>query len=196
MSELRDLIAGLKGEGEGGAALGSPPLLEVYTYKEGLLSRVAHDLCIGCESFDLQLVEAGGTEPELRVLVDPRALKVRHAIKGGRPAPEALSAKDRAQINASIQSEVLKSTVFPDILFAARVSERWDKLSKLPGRLSLHGVERQVELVVERQGGRLRLELLLTQSQFGIAPFRALMGALKIKDELLVRFEADDPGHG
>jgi hypothetical protein len=57
------------------------------------------------------------------------------------------------------------------------------------GKLALHGRERAVELALRREGERLRGEVRIEQPEFGIKPFRALLGALKIKPGVMVEID-------
>ncbi len=147
--------------------------ITVFTFKQGLLSRVAHDLKIAVDDVEL--------DEQLNATIDPRSLRVVCAMKKGREAPRALSEADRQKIQASIQDTVLHSARYPSIRFT--VQER--SAHRIRGQLELHGVTRPVELRL--QGGQARVRL--HQPDFGIQPFSAMMGALKVQPVVEVLIE-------
>jgi polyisoprenoid-binding protein YceI len=55
------------------------------------------------------------------------------------------------------------------------------------GALALAGRTRDVAIAVQREGARLVAEVTLRQQDFGIAPYRAMLGALRVEAELVVR---------
>ena len=147
----------------------------VFTYKEGLLSAVAHDLEIDVARFAIEVAD----DASIRATFDPTSLRVVDPIVDGRRAPGALSAKDRSKIEAYIHSEVLHPNEHPTIRF---VSTQVDETS-IRGRLELHGRSRPITL--RRSGDEV--EVTLHQADFGIKPFTALLGTLKIKPDVRVR---------
>ena len=58
------------------------------------------------------------------------------------------------------------------------------------GRLALTGRVREIALVVRREGDDLRLDFALHQPDFGIAPFRALGGGLRLAPDVRFCFSA------
>jgi hypothetical protein len=160
----------------------------VRVFKQGLLSAVGHDLALRAATLTIELDEATGRGA---VRVDARALKVEHALAGGRPAPSALSRDDIHTIERNIVEDVLEAARWPEIVFQIDAAERAADGARVSGRLSLHGRERPLELRLRKEGDRLRGQVRLEQPDFGIRPFRALLGALKIKPEVVV--EVDVP---
>ena len=55
------------------------------------------------------------------------------------------------------------------------------------GELELHGSRRPIRLVVRRAGEELELEHRIHQPDFGVTPYKAMMGALKVKSDVVVR---------
>ena len=52
------------------------------------------------------------------------------------------------------------------------------------------GTTRPVQFTLQREGGRLRATVPVQQSQWGIKPYRGLMGALKVRDDVEVVLDA------
>ncbi len=86
--------------------------VDVLTFKEGVLSAVAHDLRLRVQQLDGEVDAAG-----VRVRMGAASLQVVCARAEGRDAPSVLSASDRAKIEATLRDEVLEVRRFPEIAF-------------------------------------------------------------------------------
>jgi hypothetical protein len=152
--------------------------VEVLTYKEGLMSRVAHDLKLVADSVVV--------DDDFSARIDASSLRVVCVMKKGREAPGTLSAKDLRSIQDSLRSDVLHTRRHPEIRFSAG-SVEGDPAAprRVSGTLHLHGAERPIRL--DFKGGEARVRL--HQPDFGIKPFSAMMGMLKVKPgvEVVVR---------
>lgn len=163
--------------------------LLVFTFKEGLLSRVAHDLKLRVEELELT-VETGadGEVESVRLRVNPGSLRVVCAMRDGRENLGALSPKDLRDIDKNIAADVLHPTRFASISFdSTEVLPVGDAVYRVLGELLLHGVQRRVEGLVERLGDHWQTEVSLHQPDFDIKPFSALLGSLKVRPEVRVR---------
>ena len=155
----------------------------VFTYKEGLLSPVAHDLRLTLERFTIE-VEADSIVAHF----DASSLRVDTPMKDGKENPSALGERDKAKIAEQIREEVLHTSRFPEASFRSRsVEKRADGGYDLTGELTLHGVTRPLRARTEAAGGGQILEVGLHQPDFEIVPFRAMMGTLKIRADVEVR---------
>ena len=76
----------------------------VLTFKEGLLSAIAHDLQIRVGTFDL---EVDDETHAITARFDAASLSVVTAMHDGAPKPGALSDADKHKIGQSIASDVL-----------------------------------------------------------------------------------------
>jgi len=158
----------------------------VFTFKEGLLSTVAHDLRIRVLRFS---IEADLERGSVTARFDPRTLRVDCAMRDGVENPRALSSRDSAEIDRIIQDQVLHTSRFPEItLTSGSISDAFDGWN-VSGKLSLHGTLRSISARVLRKGEVLSTEVRLYQPDFGIPPFTALLGTLKIKPDIIVRIE-------
>jgi polyisoprenoid-binding protein YceI len=155
----------------------------VYTFKEGLLSLVAHDLKLRFTRFHIDLdLPAGRLEGRF----DAASLVTECAMRDGAPAHSVLSAKDRRDIEDNIRKDVLDHRRHPEIRFAATAIQEGPSGYQVSGRLSLQGRERPIAFAVTRRGGTLRAEVRLHQPDYGIKPFSAVFGTLKIKPEITI----------
>jgi hypothetical protein len=154
--------------------------LVVLTFKDGLLARLAHDLQIRATDWDVTI-----DGDAIVVRVGLKGLKVDGAVVGGRVSPGVLSAGDMGKIERTMNDEVLETGRWPEARFEG-VIDRAGMVVR--GRLGMHG--RSIELapiVVKNEGGRLRADVTLVPSRWDIAPYRALAGALKLQNQVIVR---------
>jgi hypothetical protein len=162
----------------------------VFTFKDGLLSKVAHDLKLNVSRFRVAVDPSG---PSLTASFDPRSLRVITSVHDGKEDPQALSEADKAKIAAQIQKEVLEADQHEEITFASRsVLRRPDGGYDIQGELTLHGNTRSITTQTRLVAGRQVAELTLNQPDYGITPFRAMMGTLKVKPEVRVRISVPD----
>lgn len=156
----------------------------VFTFKEGLLSPVAHDLKLRVLSFGISVDSARG---EVSARFDPASLEVVCARSAGEDRPDLLQPKDVADIHRYLRQDVLETDKHREIRFASDLVEVEDGLATVYGSLSLHGVTRSVHLVARTVESRWVTEVSLQQPDYGIRPFSAMLGTLRIKPEVTVR---------
>jgi polyisoprenoid-binding protein YceI len=150
----------------------------VFTYKEGLLSAVAHDL-------ELEVKRCAIDEEADRITgeFEASSVKVVTAMKDGAPQPGSLSDSMKADIEKNMLGDVLDVRRHPTVRFeSTKVSP-----TAVEGRLTLHGVTKTVTGTRKDADGARVAEFRLDQRDFGIKPFSAMLGTLKIKPEVLVR---------
>jgi polyisoprenoid-binding protein YceI len=155
----------------------------VFTFKEGLLSKIAHDLKVSVTRFSVDL-----TPTSVRAEFDASSLRVVSAMKDGTENPGALSDADKSKIADQIAKEVLHADQHPSAVFTSRsVTRRPDGGYSIDGDLSLHGVTKPLHAETQFEANRQVVSLELHQPDYGITPFRAMIGTLKVKAELIVR---------
>ncbi len=159
----------------------------VYTEKEGLLSKVAHDLKIRVTK--VSLAWDGKT---LTARFDPRSLRVVDAMLKGRENPVALSDSDKKKIEKSIVADVLHARKHRSIAFESSEVVSEGKGYRIKGELTLHGVTRPISAKVNPSAGRWSTRLSINQPDYGIEPFSAMLGTLKVKPKVRVRLSVPD----
>ncbi len=164
----------------------------VFTFKDGLLSAVAHDLEIDVTRL---AIEWKDDLSSLRATFDARSLRVLHAVHDGAPAPAALSDRDKRKIEASIVDEVLHASRHPEIVFEGTVKlTEPDRRVTLEGTLQLAGRTRPLTVSASRDGETWSCVTTLHQPDFGITPYSAMLGTLKIKPDLRVEVRLPSKG--
>jgi polyisoprenoid-binding protein YceI len=146
--------------------------LVVKTYREGVAAKAGHDLVI-----DVTEWEASLEGNRVEFTADPRSLRVREGLRGVKP----LTDKDRDEIRKTIDDKVLRGQ---PITFSGTATEQDDGMLVIDGDLTMAGTKRGVLANVGNEGGRARSSVTVTQSEWGIKPYRGLMGALKVRDEV------------
>ena len=157
----------------------------MLTFKEGLLSPVAHDLRLRVTRFEIEVSDA------ITATFDATSLVVDTPMKDGRENPSALSPADRAKIAGQIRDDVLHAAKYPRVTFRSRaLTRRVDGGYDVEGELTLHGVTKRLDVQTRLVEGRQQLELTLHQPAYGITPYRAMLGTLKIQPDVIVRITA------
>ncbi|MFN3198727.1 MAG: YceI family protein [Bradymonadia bacterium] len=162
--------------------------IRLLTFREGLLSRLGHDLQLTLEEFSLTIDPETG---EVQGRFFPARLVVDGSVERGVVRPDGLKARDKAQIARNVQRDVLHVTRYPHITFEGALSDdgAWVK-----GALTMVGQSHPIEVPFERRGGRLQGEVSLTPSRWGIPPYTALLGGIRLQDRVILRFDLPDPG--
>ena len=164
------------------------PCLRLFVFKEGLLSRLGHDLRLRVDAFEMVL-ETGALEGRF----ETASIRVDGAMKGDALDPGALSSKDIAKIEKTIHEDILQTRRFPEAVFEANLEPRGDT-GELRGSLTLLGRRRALDPIqLIPMGDRLVAKLTLEPTRWGIKPYKGLAGALKIQDRIDVEIavEAD-----
>jgi hypothetical protein len=150
----------------------------VFTFKEGLLSPIAHDLKLSVTRFSLELGESS-----VRAEFDAGSLKVVCAMKDGRDAPGALPGFAPAEIQKNIAASVLSAGDHPVIRFESS----WISETEIKGILTLRGRARELRGTRKDEPAAYAAELWIDQRDFGIRPYSAMLGALKVRPQVQVR---------
>lgn len=159
--------------------------LRVKTGRHGAAAKAGHDLVIEVKSWEATLTVAGDpAASSLELTADPTSL---HVLKG-EGGLQALGDDDKADIRKSIDKDVLKKKA---IAFkSTSVAEAGGGLS-VGGDLEIGGKSKPVEFVVTGGGGKAAGSATINQSDWGIKPYSALFGALKVNDDVTVEVEGN-----
>ena len=154
----------------------------INVYKDGALSRLGHDLRLQCRQFRFQADDAHALEATF----DLGSIVVLGAVRDGVIEPHELSAKDRKDILKNMSAAVLETERHPTAVFRSASVLEVGPGFRVTGQLTLHGVKRELQFDVEVASGHASAEVLLKLTDFDMRPYKALMGALKTKNEVLV----------
>lgn len=152
--------------------------LKVKTGKEGAAAKMGHDLVLVVNSWEATV--EGGDSPSIKLTADPGSVEVESGSGGAKP----LGDKDKADIKKSINGKVLGSS---QITFTSTEMDN----GSCKGDLSIAGSTSQVSIPISVSGDKISGSHTLSQKDFGIKQFSAMMGALKVKDQVTVEFEGN-----
>lgn len=157
----------------------------IYSYKDGVLAKLAHDLKFRVARVAVD-TDASGTLRALRF--DATSLELDCEMKDGSERPGTFSDSDRAKIQKNALDDVLDAKNHPEIRFELTAAVPEGAGYRVSGNLTLRGQTRPIETVTRREGNAQVADVLVHQPAFGITPFSAMLGALKVKPDVLVRF--------
>jgi len=163
--------------------------VRVFTFAEGLLSRIAHDLRLHIEAEGVQIQRSGA---EVSAELEPDRFIVDGAINNGQLDRDALSPRDRNKIVGTVRGEILKTSQHPMIRFKGTVREQGEHVLELAGELELAGLRRPLAFVATREDGRIKARLTLRPTTWGIRPYKALAGAIRLQDRVVIELDLDD----
>jgi polyisoprenoid-binding protein YceI len=161
----------------------------VFVAKDGALARLAHDHNMGVKTFSgkVTIQNNNPSASTLELDADARSLVILDQI----------SAKDKAEITNNMNNSVLESAKFPKIAFRSTSISNFTQNGTnasftVNGDLTLHGATKRIAIPVNvaQSGASLRATgtYMLRQTDFGIKPYSAFLGAIKIKNEVVIKF--------
>jgi hypothetical protein len=159
----------------------------MFTFADGLFSYLTYDLRIDVNSFK---IEIGGSDHFIRAHFDAKSLRVNCAMKNGVERPDLLNEVERSLINRIMLNDILDADNYPDIMLVSSSVKKENTNLQVKGPVFLHGQEREIAFNVklEDQKGYVA-DLRLHMPAFGIKHFSFLLGAVKIRPDILVHIE-------
>jgi polyisoprenoid-binding protein YceI len=160
--------------------------LSVRTGRRGAAAKAGHDLLIEVGTWEatFELDHASGRNV-IELTADAGSL---HVVEGT-GGLQALGDDDKLNIKQTIDQDVLKGTA---IRFHASGIDVNDRRITVEGELEFAGRQGPIafELAVD-ENGRLTGSATVTQTDWGIKPYSALFGTLKVADEVVVEIDAN-----
>lgn len=168
--------------------------ITLRTFRDGLVAQAGHDLTIEVARWSAELVVAEDLSPaSLKVTADLSSLVVKKGTGGLKP----LTDRDKREISVAAR-KVLSAGRFPDATFTASAFQpaldggRAAGGGVISGTLDLAGQSRPLQLQVSSAGPtRYEATTSVRQTDFGIKPYSAFLGSLKVRDTVEVAVEVD-----
>jgi polyisoprenoid-binding protein YceI len=164
--------------------------LSVKTGRSGAAAKAGHDLLIDVTDWKAML-EVAEDPAQTSIVLDADATSLR--VRQGTGGMQALGEDDKASIQETIDDDVLKRQ--PIAFRSTSVAPAADggRLT-VQGELTLVGTARPIELdMTVGADGQLSGSVVLKQTDWGIAVYSTLFGALKVADEVQVVIDAVPP---
>lgn len=171
----------------------------LLTHRQGIGSMAGHDLVLVATAWKGTIRIQSSEEPlaDLELSVDLTSLEVREGHGGAKP----LTAKDREDVKRTLGSKVLHLDRHQTAIFrSTRITDlqQGDSQSarvRLTGDLELEGrtspVDADVTLATSGHNLQAKGAAKLRQTDWGIKPYQAFLGALKVADEVEVRIDVE-----
>jgi polyisoprenoid-binding protein YceI len=156
--------------------------LSVRTGRRGAVAKAGHDLLIEVSAWGATVeLAADLAQSVLELEADPNSLQVREGTGG----LKALGEDDRHGINETIVKKVLKGN---EIVFRSRSVEAEGRgRLTVAGDLELAGGINPITFELQLgDGGQVSGRATVTQSAWGMKPYTAMLGALKVADDVEV----------
>lgn len=163
--------------------------LLLHTARTGLGRRAGHDLTLRATRWTGTAEVGDGTplSTDVRVDVAVAGLEVLAGTGGVMPLTDA----DRAQILDRLRSDrLLHAARHPTITYRSDAVAGTAESFRLEGHLTVAGASHPLTVTGGRSAdGRVRGSATVTQSRWGIRPYTALLGALRLADDVRVEFD-------
>ena len=154
--------------------------LQIFTFKEGVLSAVAHDLRIRLDAFDASL-EGNAVKAEFEL----GALRVEEPMVDGTLRASDYDAGKRAEVEKAMHADVLRTHKHPKATFTGTATPEGDGF-RVSGELDLAGKRAPLGFGVTLRDGAYTAAFELAPSRWSIAQYKALLGAIRLKDVVRV----------
>ncbi len=163
----------------------------VQAFAEGLFSAFGHDPVLAIKDFagEAQFVPGSFESASLKITIKADSIVLSNEVKE----------KDRLEIEETMRDQVLEIAKYPEIVFVSsnisvsRLAEGRYR-ARIIGDLTLHGVTLKnlwisAETIATGDSLRAQGEFSLKQTDFGIKPFSAAGGTIKLKNELKFTYD-------
>lgn len=159
--------------------------LLVRTGRAGVGSKLGHDLTIRVTKWSATVSVADDpSQSSMTLTAQVSSMEVAEGTGGVKP----LTDSDKADIKKNIVKKILGDT---EISFRSTSITASGDSGVVKGELTVAGKTAAAEFQATDNGnGQVTGTGTIVQSDFGIKPFTALMGALKIKDEVEIELTA------
>ena len=162
--------------------------LTVETKRKGAAQKAGHDLVIEVTRWEGTLEI--GDESKVGLTADSGSFNVLQGTGG----VKSLDDDDKAGIKQTVDEEVLMGA---PVEFRSSKVELTDdrKAARVDGELELAGRRGPISFELRSEDdGRLTGRAVVKQTDFGMKPYTALFGTLKVADEVVVAIDARLPG--
>ena len=162
--------------------------LLVKTGREGMGGKMGHDLTIEVGTWSATATV--GEDPSATRLEGSAEVGSMHVVTG-EGGVKPLSDGDKVDIKKTIIDKILGDT---KIEFKSTSCTGGGSSATVQGDLTIAGKTAPAQFQLQDLGGgRIKATGQVVQSNFGVKPFKAFMGALKVKDAVNIELEATVP---
>jgi polyisoprenoid-binding protein YceI len=161
----------------------------VHTFRAGLAAAVGHDLVLETTGWSADVTVADDDTISVDATIDLGTLVVRKGSGGAKP----LTDRDRREIAHTARG--LLDTDHHKATFTSTAVTRGDQGGTIDGTLSVRGTSNPFTLhVTESAPGHYTGTGTVLQHAYGIKPYTAFFGALKLADRVEIEIDVDLSG--
>ena len=162
--------------------------MKVRTGVAGSASRMGHRLVLNVEDWSAEVTVTDGVPVAVTFRADLDSLQVESGSGGVTP----LTVVDKQVIRRNA-AKVLEVADYGEVTFTSAEVTMADDEVTVTGDLTIHGVTQSLTAVLTRDGDRLTASVPVVQTDFGIRPYSAMLGQLKVSDEVAVDVDVTVP---
>jgi len=154
-------------------------------------AKLAHDLILTAARWNGSL-NVDGDNPaasSAMLSIDARSIEIVEAVGG----MKSLSDKDRRDIGKNIDEKVLETGKFPELKFESTSVSGSEPNFTAAGNMTIKGTTRPVNVALNVNGTTVTGKTSISQKDFGIKPFSAMMGAIKLRDDVELELTVELP---
>ena len=154
-------------------------------------AKLAHDLILTASRWNGTMnVDADNPAASSASLtIDARSIEILEAVGG----MKSLSDKDRRDIGKNIDDKVLETGRYPQLTFESTSVSGSAPNFNAAGNMTIKGTTRPVQVALNVNGTQVQAKASISQKDFGIKPFSAMMGAIKLRDDVDFELTVDLP---
>lgn len=161
--------------------------VRLHTGRAGAAAKAGHDLVIEAKQWSGTATVDADNPSASSVSVDVVASSME--VVSGSGGAKALTDGDISKIKKNITDDILNTSKHPTISFRSTKVDGTPDAFTITGDLTIMGKTKSVTLNGKSADGKVTGTGSIVQTEFGIKPFSALMGALKVADEVGISFE-------
>ena len=147
-------------------------------------AKLAHDLILSPTNWSGTL-NVDGDNPaasSAELTIDARSIEILETVGG------MMSLSDK-----NMEEDVLHTDRHPNLTFTSTSVSGSEPNFNVAGNMTVVGTTRPVNLSVNVNGTTVTAKTSISQKDFGIKPFSAMMGAIKLRDDVDFELTVDLP---
>jgi polyisoprenoid-binding protein YceI len=154
-------------------------------------AKLAHDLILSPTSWrgTLNVDADNPAASSAELTIDAASIEILETVGG----MMTLSDKDRKKIAKNMEEDVLHTSKFPELKFASTSVSGSAPNFNVAGEMTVRGTTRPVNVALNVNGTQVSGTTSISQKDFGIKPFSAMMGAIKLRDDVDFELTVDLP---
>ncbi len=158
--------------------------MKVRTGVAGSASRMGHRLVLNVTDWSAHVEVTDGQPTALAFRAALDSLQVESGTGGVTP----LTVVDKQVIHRNA-NKALDVGNHPEVTFEATGIDMTEGTIDIAGELTIHAVSVGLDTTLTIVDGRARGSVTVTQTDFGIKPYSAMLGQLKVSDDVTVELD-------